>query len=65
MIENYGSKSNSQIYTRIVHKSLNIMAGNDVINYFRPAANCVNVLILGQVQFEIFGFIFSETICIT
>ena len=42
-----------KIYDRIALKSVYILTGNDVINYFRSEANRINVYILGQVQVAI------------
>ena len=43
----------SQIHAKFVSEGLYVLAVNDVIRYFRSAANRINVLILGHVLVEI------------
>ena len=38
-----------KIYHNVALDSPNILTGNDVIIYFQPAANSINVFILGHV----------------
>ena len=42
--------TNPQIYTILILEGIYILTGNDVINYFWSAANCLNVFIWGHVQ---------------
>ena len=52
-LENYTEDINSQIHSNIAPEGLRIATGNDVIIYFRSAANPINVSLLGQVQVTI------------
>ena len=45
--------SNFKIYRKVALDSLYILTGNDVISYFRSAANRINVVILGYVRVAI------------
>ena len=45
--------NNPQIYTRVITGSIYIPIGNNVISYFRSAANCINIAIWGHVLIAI------------